>query len=329
MDPLEFRTRAFFDGVIRAITQKSVPFDLVDVLQRSSQSLTLYPRLVLTANEIMDAASQEKLVEYVRRGGTLIVFPMLPKFDRKFASCRIMEEKFGIHVKGRASSNRVYMGRLRDIPVPQPPWVLAGSDLRVLATDAHGDVVGIEKRFGKGRIRMFGFFVYYTIEEHPELLAQMMECAKVSRNAWTDNNALHVECPRSGREGILFVGNFHRATRSSEVWVQNPRGADTIALGKIELPAVTGLLLPIQTDVGRNVTLRFAYGELLDASPNTGRTAIVLRGPAGTKGRVCVKIPRAFHSISVQGKPVPVRQHGDFVFADYDQTGDPQVVEFH
>ena len=54
MDPVGFRNRAYFDGVLRILAQKSVPFDIADLTIRSVQDLLRFKQLVVLSNEIMD-----------------------------------------------------------------------------------------------------------------------------------------------------------------------------------------------------------------------------------------------------------------------------------
>jgi beta-galactosidase len=326
-DPLDFRTRAYFDGVIRILTKKSVPYDLVDVTVRNTKSLSAYPRLVLVTNEIMDPDSQQKLVDYVREGGELVVFPVLPRYDRNFAPCRIMEEAFGIHEEGVAASNRVYTERLSDIPVVLPPRILSARGGAVLARDVDGHVVGIEKSVGQGTVRAFGFFLYYSIEEHPTLWAEMMNLAQTPQSAGTDNDVLQVEFRKTGREGLLFIGNFHRTQRSSRVWVRDPRSGNRLDIGEVALPALTGLLMPIQAEITPAVRLLYAHAELLDRGQRAGRAVFGLRGPADMPCRLAIRVPKDIRRIRVDGQDVATRRVGDVIHAEYRQTGRRQTVE--
>ncbi len=326
-DPLDFRSRAYFDGVIRILTKKSVPYDLVDVTLRPAKELRQYERLVLVNQEIMDADSQRKLVDYVRAGGELILFPMAPRYDRDFAPCPIMQEAFDIRLQGRAASNRVYTETLNDIPVVLPPYVFNTRGARVLARDVDGHVVGIEKKVGKGRVRVYGFFLYYSIEEHPTLWAEMMNLSAVARNAGTDNDVLQVELRKTAQEGVLFVGNFHRMSRSSRVWVKDPRTDQRLDIGEVALPALTGLLLPVQADVSRDVRLVFAHGELLERGSRGAKTRFILRGPAGAPGRLAVCGRRLQGRLVIDGRPIPMKLVGDTWHADYLQNGQRQRIE--
>ncbi len=326
-DPVNFRDKAYFDGIIRILTKKSVPFDMADLTMRSVSELRQYPSLVLLTNEIMDAETQKKLVQYVRRGGNLMVFPMLPKYDRAFAPCSIMADAFDVEIDGLGVSNRIYMDKLRDIPVPQLPRIMSEKNAKVLARDANGKVVGIEKTIGKGRVRFFGFHVAYTIEEHPSLWNAMLELPEALRNVTADNDNLHLEARFADGEGFLFAGNFHRMPRTARVSVRNPRGGAPLDVGPITLDSLTGLFLPIQTRISPEVTLLYALGELLDRTAVRGKIRLGLRGPETTQGRLALRLPQRVNRVTVDGKSVPFKRKGRTVLAEYAQNGCRQVIE--
>ncbi|OQW94817.1 MAG: hypothetical protein BWK77_08480, partial [Verrucomicrobia bacterium A1] len=325
LDPVDFRNRAYFDGVLRILTKKSVPFDFADLLIRPVRELLQYKTLVILSNDIMDAETQQKLVDYVRAGGKLVIFPMLPKYDLDFNPCRIMEKAFGYEVKHGGKSNRIYMDDLKDIPVPTLPWVMRDHGGKVLARDVNGEVVGIEKKVGKGTVRFFGFYVSYGIEEHPDLWSAMMELPEIPRNAWSKSDELHLEARFSGKEALLFAGNFHRMPVSAHVFVRNPRGKNPVDIGTVHMDSLNGLFLPIQTDVAPGLTLVFAHGELIERSKTRRRFS--LRGPQNSKGVIALKSQKPVTSITVDGEPVKFKKAGQIIHAEYAQNGKTQVIE--
>lgn len=326
-DPVEFRNRAYFDGVIRILTKQSVSYDLADLTIRSVDELLEYPTLVLLTNEIMDADTQKKLVEYVKRGGKLVVFPTLPKYDRDFSPCTVMADAFRIATLGRGSSNRIYMDGLKDIPVPQLPSIIDSRGAKVLAKDVNGKCVGVEKKLGKGTVRFFGFFLQYSIEEHPSLWSAMMQLPQVERNVWADDDSLQLEVRHADGEGLLFAGNFHRMARTSRIKAKNPRGGEPIDLGKVTVEAVTGVFMPLQADVAPGLTLVYALGELLDRKAIKGGARFGLRGHQNTTGRLALRSKKPVTAITVDGVPTRLHRDGQLYTAEYPQNGKRQVVE--
>ena len=323
VDPVAFRNSAYFDGVIRILTKESVPFDLADLTRRSVAELLKYRELVVLSNEIMDAATQTKLRDFVKAGGRLVIFPMLPQYERDFSPCRILQKSLGYRVKGRSASNRIYMDGLKDIPVPSAPFILADHKGKVIARDANGAPVGIERKVGKGTVRFFGFFLHYTIEEHPGLWSAMMQLPEIERNAWADSDDLHLEARFLDGQGLLFIGNFHRLPVSAHVKVRNPRGKEPLDLGSITLNSLTGLMLPIQTDLAPGLTLVFAHGELLERK---GRRFAV-RGPANSKGVLVLRSKKPVKKITVDGRLIAFKKTNGTLRAEYLQTGVKQVIE--
>jgi beta-galactosidase len=330
LDPVEFRNRALFDGLIRILVKKSLPYSFADITTRSASNLRSFEKLVVMATDIMDAATQEKLVDFVRTGGELVMFPMAPRYDRDFKPCTILADALGLKVEGRSATNRVYMDTLRDIPAAMPPQTLSSRGAKVLARDGDGKVVGIERAVGKGRVRFFGFYSNYTIEEHPDLWSAMIGFDELTRNAWADSDDLFVEARFKKDEGVLFVGNFHRMPMAARVQVRNPRGRGSIDIGRIEVPVLNGLMLPVQAPLGSGLDLVFAHGELI-ARPSTSSRAgqggtFSLRGPKGSKGVFVLKSRKPVKKVTIDGQPVAFTTERDQVRVEYIQTGAAQKI---
>ncbi|MFH0879049.1 MAG: beta-galactosidase, partial [Lentisphaerota bacterium] len=326
LDPVGFRDRAYFDGVIRILMKKSVPFDLADLTTRSLRELLSYQTLVVLSNEMMDAKTQAHLAEFVRAGGKLVIFPTLPTYDLDFNPCTILADSLGIKTTGRGASNRIYMDNLKDIPVPQLPQIISHRGAKVIARDADGQVAGVEKKIGKGSVRFFGFFVNYSIEEHPDLWSAMMQLPGIPRNAVADNDDLSIEARYVNNEGLLFAGNFHRMPMRSNLSVKNPRGKEMIRVGLVELPAQTGLMLPIQKQVSGDTTIVFAHAELMKVQSDAKGLHLGLQGIEGMKGQLVLKTRRPIREVKVDAAAVPFTKEGDTWRISYQQNGRVQTV---
>ncbi|MFH0907214.1 MAG: beta-galactosidase [bacterium] len=329
MDPVEFRNRSLFDGLIRILVKKSIPYSFADITTRSVANLRKFDTLVVMATDVMDAATQAKLAAYVKSGGRLVLYPMAPRFDRDFRPCTILGDALGIKVTGRSTTNRVYMDKLKDIPVATLPYIVAHGGSRILARDANDQVVGIEKKVGKGTVRYFGYFHNYTIEEHPDLWSAMIQFPQLRRNAMADNDNLIVETrfadparSAAGAEAVTFVGNFHRMPMSAHVRVRDPRGRGEIDLGCIEVDSLVGLMLPVQVRLSPSLDLVFAHGELLSRKANR----VTLRGPVGSAGVVELRSRKPIRRIMIDGKPAAFTTQRDVTRVTYTQTGATQVV---
>ncbi|NCC50945.1 MAG: hypothetical protein EOM20_06975 [Spartobacteria bacterium] len=325
-DPVSFRDKAYFDGAARILVKLNVPFDLADLTRRTIKELRAYRSLVILSNEIMDAATQEKLAAYVKAGGRLVVFPRLPQYDANFEPCTILQDALGIRMGGPAVSKRVYMDTLKDIPAVPTISTIEAKGATVLARTAEKEIVGVEKKVGKGVVRCFGFECYYTIEEHPQILGAMMETGKANKPAWTDNNVLQVQARFNESEGFLFVGNVHRATATSSVSVRHPRHKEDIAIGPVELPALAGLILPVHVALSNDITLLYATTELIDR-PVGDSAAFTVRGLPHTNARLAFRAKKALDHLLVDGESIALTEKDGLYVCEIPQTGGKQSIE--
>ena len=154
-----------------------------------------------------------------------------------------------------------------------------------------------------------------------------MELPQIGRNAWADNDSMHVEARFQEGEGLLFVGNFHRMPMSAHIQVRNPRGAGSIDLGTVRVEGLHGLCLPVQADVAPGITLVFAHGELIDRKATKRGASFALRGVENSQGVVALRSRRPIRRIAVDGQPVAFATRAGVTRAEYRQTGLKQVIE--
>ncbi|QRN97701.1 beta-galactosidase [Archangium violaceum] len=87
---------------------KGVDFRLVDLEQASAEELASCPRIILDGSFYMSEALQEKLADYVEKGGLLVVCGESPLFDERLRICEIFQERvLGHHFQGRESVQSV------------------------------------------------------------------------------------------------------------------------------------------------------------------------------------------------------------------------------
>lgn len=319
------RDRSWFDSLLRSLNRASRNYDLADLQLRSAGNLAAYPQLVVACDEIMDAATQQKLLDYVRGGGTLTVFPTLPRYDLELKPCTILRDAFGYTLGRPSRSNRIRLGAMKDIPVMYGPIEISMKKARVIAKDVDNRPVGLEAKAGKGALRLFSFFHGYSIEEHPRLWDAMLNLQQAEGPVECSNTALHVALRTSGTEAFLFAGNFHRMPHRAHLRVRTP--AETLDLGTLELPMLSGLILPINHPLNKTFTLRFAHGELT-AQQTEGRTlCFTLKGPSDTTGVVELQTTATPSRILLDRSPVTFQQNGALLRFTYPQNGREQTIE--
>ncbi|MDD4735873.1 MAG: beta-galactosidase [Kiritimatiellae bacterium] len=321
------RDRCWFDSLLRTLNRSGQPYDLPDLHLRSAQDLAQYDQLALACDEIMDAHTQQKLLGYVRGGGTLTVFPTLPRYDLELKPCTILRDAFGYALGSHSRSNRIRLGAMKDVPVMYGPIEVSMKKAKVIAKDIDNRPVGLEAKAGKGTLRLFSFFHGYSIEEHPRLWEAMLNLKSATREVQCDNSALHTALRRNGDEGFLFVGNFHRMPHTAHLRIQDGPKAEPLDLGCIELPMLSGLILPINHPLSKKITLRFAHGELTGEQTEGRTIRFTLQGRPNTTGILELKTTTDPKEIRLDGAPVNFESKNGLIRLHYTQSGKEQSFE--
>ena len=94
-DPKTMRNTYFFDGFLRMMVLQNREFEFIDP-KLTKVDPQIHRRLWVLALEYMDRETQAQLVNYVKEGGHLFIWPGLPDRDLNFNPCSLMKESFGL-----------------------------------------------------------------------------------------------------------------------------------------------------------------------------------------------------------------------------------------
>lgn len=133
-------------------------FDLLDVHAARPTDYDEYPVVFLTATDVLPRATQHALVRYVRRGGRLICWPIVPTRDADLRPCHVLAKAcFPNRVTGmlpgdaqRVSINGKAVTLWRGVRTYAP-----GHDATVVAR-VHGKPCGLRRRVGRGHAILLG-----------------------------------------------------------------------------------------------------------------------------------------------------------------------------
>jgi beta-galactosidase len=80
LDPRHIREEIFFNGLLRGLQTLNFNYDIIDLENSSIEALHNYKQLWVVTTEFMDGVTQEFLVNYVKSGGHLIIYPVNTNF---------------------------------------------------------------------------------------------------------------------------------------------------------------------------------------------------------------------------------------------------------
>lgn len=205
--------------------------------------------LIVPTDRYMAAATQQKLVEFVKSGGKLMLLGPVPVMDEAFMPCTLLRDYMGIGESEAppASDKPVTFrdgGKLYQVRVVERLSSLP-KDCCCLAQDGQtGKPVGLEKRDG-GMLIWLGLqwdMCLFAQAERMELLLDALgavpTAAVSNRNLFTSL----LEAP-DGRQ-MLFVMNLYSGAQSTDIVLY--RGTEARSLGRVDLKAMEVRILELE-----------------------------------------------------------------------------------
>jgi len=257
------RTAGFFDGMARLLCLLGYPFRCVD-LEREALDPTL--PLFLFTTEMMDPATQQRVVQHVAAGGRLFLGPALPATDLGGAPCRILAQRFGLTAAPRQRL-RLYHGADQYFTADNAT-VLAGSEEdEPYLWDERGQPVARLIPHGTGQVLFCGYPLSDRFACQVPLF-QTMARAVGARQPVTCSNPDLIAWLRRGEQGsFLFLLNYHELPATADVTITDAGPLP----GPVTVAPRSGQVLLIRRDPGA------APGPVLDCrrvDPTPGQIPI-------------------------------------------------------
>ncbi len=252
------REEILFDMLAKGLALTHRPFDALE-LGRANLQAARPPVLWVMLEKTCPAATQQKLVDYVRGGGRLIVAGRMCTEAADHTACLILSDALGIQaIASDAPFTRTYIDALGHVDLPaQFVETYTGAFTEVIATRA-GATVGFEQRLGRGRALVFGASVpanTLTDLDVVEQMAQRMDCPRLlTLSPWAD-----ARLSRGDQGSFLFLANYLDDPVDPTVTL-----AGQVLFGghAIHLPARRGQILPLDWRVNPAVTVHYLTAEV-------------------------------------------------------------------
>jgi beta-galactosidase len=271
-----YRHVALFDFIGRGLSLTHRPFDAVE-LPRAALDPVTRPVLWVALHDRCDAPVQQKLVDYARAGGRLILVGRLPETTRDGTPCSILREALGATVL-RSDPPFVWTEFRAFDEVDVPASFLqtyAGAFETIFATHQSGETIGFIQRLGSGRVMLLGATFNVDVPEDLgifERMATMMGCAPLfTLESWAD-----IRLSEGANGSFLFINNY----QDDPVSVRITAGESPLFGGHaVDLPARRGVILPIDWQARPGVVIHACTAEIR-ALRDEGKRLIIETDPA-------------------------------------------------
>lgn len=248
------------DFIARSLALTHRPFVMLE-LTRAALDVTQTPHLWVMMEQQCLPDVQQKLVDYVKQGGNLILVGRMCVADWDQKPCTVLQEAAGIQ---QIDSDPPFVGscisafQYKDVPASFVESY-AGNFDEVFATRANGAAVGVVQKIGKGKLMLFGAAIAVNTLDDLDIAQQMalkMACQPLFQlSSWAD---VRLSCGAKG--SFLFINNY----QDDPVPTTIVHGNNMLLGGNVvEMPARRGLILPLDWQLSNDVTIHYTTAEIV------------------------------------------------------------------
>ena len=265
------RDMILFDFLARGLVLTHRPFNTLE-LTRARLDAAQTPVLWVMMEKQCDAATQQKLADYLHQGGRLILVGRLCEETFDHTPCTILQEAIGIqrlHSDPPFTPARIQAFDYRDIPVSFLE-IYTGDFDEIFATSTAGQPAGFIKKIGKGEVMVFGAALAANTLDDLDILHQManrMDCLPLfTLSDWAD-----VRLSAGDNGDFLFVSNYQD---DSVETVISTNGAPLLGGHALTLPARRGVILPLDWQIKPGILIHYLTSEVTDVTDAGTRLVI-------------------------------------------------------
>jgi beta-galactosidase len=198
--------------------------------------------LILVSSSSMSAMKQQNVVDYLRRGGKVMILPILPMVDEDLCPCTILADFLGsprakIAPKGYY---RPIIGDAVNVPGDLTFW----ENLPALS-----EVVGVEEKSGKpiawklsipgeGQAIVLGFRWTHAMHEHTRMIKSMLVMLGLQPVIHCSNPNIWTALWVNGNKAVLFLLNLFTSRMDANVSITFMNG-QSIHTGVHEIKPVS------------------------------------------------------------------------------------------
>jgi beta-galactosidase len=220
LDPRFVREEIYFNGLLRALQTLNFNYDISDLENTSIENLLNYKQLWVVTTELMDGKTQKLLVDYVKEGGRLILYPTIPILDLYLNPCSVLRDEFNVQFSKSNSPNKVDSFGIEDIFTifkEKQIFQVNDSKAETISTTKTGEVCGIRKTVGSGVATILGFTFGYTTDEHLHLIEKLVSQDKIKKQAKVSDPDIQFVIRKGKKYSYMFILNYHNQKKTFTV----------------------------------------------------------------------------------------------------------------
>ncbi len=327
------RDRYFFDGPARLLHVAGFNFPLVDIEKATIDELLKHKILWIFSIAYMDGATQKKLADYVKKGGTLVVNPLLPTKDLNLKNNTTLQDDLGIKITKYTWNNLVYSSDKivstpgKDILADFEQTIVDPKGATVLAWTKDKEPCAILKNVEKGKVLFIGFYIPHTFDYHIDVAKNFAELVGAKRNITVKPYDIHAVLRKTDNYGFLSITNFNDTTRDADVTLTFPGESKPTTLRSIHFMHRDSYLLPLNVQIAKDVVARFATCEIIAAKWLKNVLNINVDGSRDGKAAVSLKVAKKPKAITLNNEKLKFTYKNGTLDFSFMLNGNDEIVQ--
>lgn len=208
-----------------------------------SDNIDLGKALYVPSCSYLERASQERVVDLLKKGATIMMGPTLPLLDEFFKPCTIIADYLRLSNEFKITANtKATRACTKEITNIMNTGALYLSEnipdsATVLGHDENSNLpfaweIAQEKG---GRFIMLGMRWYHSMNEHTMMLSNLMTHCGVESVVKTTNANVWTALRTVGNRSLLFIMNLYSAPMETDITVKPSWSKSEIELGSFNL----------------------------------------------------------------------------------------------
>lgn len=268
------REAFMYNGIAKGLRANNYVFDAINLLNDENLNAEQNPTLWVFATKWMDKNIQQKLVDYMENGGTVILFPTIPERTMKNEPCTLLKDYIDVEIKETTYGGFATIGSLDNVSVHKVERYLVNAEAFAWMEDDSKDPVAFEKSLGKGKIIVFGLGFELDFEYKRNIITDLANRAGIqSRFKLEEELDITIRKNSDGRE-FIFVNNFDEYTKKTVLGYKE----NLLFAGKqLVVPPKTGLMLPRNVQILEDLKVVSGTGEIFDLITDEDKISMTIR----------------------------------------------------
>ncbi len=259
--------------LVRALLLLNYRFGAIDI-QGSDVDPSTTHALIVPSALYMDKQIQEKLVNYAKKGGNLLIYGQVPQFDMEANRCTILSEALSIESASmRESTNNFYLSAYTDgwakmdrsevRSQSAQHFKLKGGNpiLRICTTD---EICGFSTKIGSGQAVVIAT-PYVTRLEFFEKILEKLGIQHSLKHDYTHHGIFMTTTSNENGERFLHLINLDDIDKTFHIYENSQ---PLFEGNEITLHSRDGLILPLNVSLG-DTKILYSTAEITGFSKNS------------------------------------------------------------